>query len=74
MEHRQDPRRQKVLQQIQLFDAKIDVCVGTRKIAHLNTEARGGFICRAVGLPGCSIRPFALILALLGAGPKALRR
>lgn len=61
---------QDLLQQVHPVTARIDISVQGRRIARLDTQQRGGFICRSMGLPFCRLRPIAFIVALLRSGRK----
>jgi hypothetical protein len=50
---------------VQQFKGRIELTVGGRCIAHLDTSQKADFICRRLGLPYCRIRPFAALMSLL---------
>ena len=50
---------------VQQLKGRIDLSVGGRCVAHLDSSKKADFFCRRLGLPCCRIRPFALLLSLL---------
>ena len=50
---------------IQQLKGRIDLSVSGRPVARLDSSKKADFFCRRLGLPNCSIRPFALLISLL---------
>lgn len=55
---------EQVLEPIRQVRSLVDISVAGRRIARLDTQRESDFLCRMLGLPYCSIRPFALVIAL----------
>jgi hypothetical protein len=50
---------------VQQLEGRIDLAVGGRRVACLDSSKKADFFCRYLGVPGCRIKPFALLLSLL---------
>ncbi|MEN8168366.1 MAG: hypothetical protein ABFR65_12950 [Pseudomonadota bacterium] len=55
---------QRMLYMANYLNPKIDISVIGKRIARVDTERGGGFICGLLGLPGLRIWPFAFVRAL----------
>jgi hypothetical protein len=53
------------LQLVQQYRGRIELSVGGRRVARLDSSQRADLICRRLGLPYCRIRLFTLLLSLL---------
>jgi hypothetical protein len=55
---------QRLLSMANYLHPRIDISVVGKRIARVDTERGGGFICGLLGLPGLRIWPVALVSAL----------
>ncbi|MEN8178095.1 MAG: hypothetical protein ABFS39_05685 [Pseudomonadota bacterium] len=55
---------QRALRMAKTFGPGIDISVAGKRVARIDTESGGGFLCGLMGLPGLRIRPVGLISVL----------